>query len=183
MRLRGEFAPPGDKSISHRLGLVSLLAEGECRVTNYASGQDCQTTLAVVRALGGQAEERAGEVVLGGAGGRLVSRAELDCRNSGTTFRLLLGLLAGQAGNIAWMASLPRQSRHVAGAAPLRAMGPRWPPARAAAGPGAGRRVRGLDYRLPVASAHESAHLMPACEPRAPDRARVPPHPDHTSAC
>jgi len=95
--LRGSVTPPGDKSISHRAGLFSLLATGSCRVSNFSPCADCASTLEAVSRLGGKVERRGEEVVLRGAGGKLVS-TEVDCGNSGTTMRLLMGFLAGRPG-------------------------------------------------------------------------------------
>lgn len=95
--LSGAFTPPGDKSITHRAWLLALLAEGETRVSGANPGADCEGTLRAVQALGvpvtGTPEER----VLGGLGGRLREPdAVIDCGNSGTTLRLLAGVLAAQ---------------------------------------------------------------------------------------
>jgi len=95
--LKGSVTPPGDKSISHRAGLFSLLATGTCRVSNFSPCADCASTLEAVSRLGGQVERQGEEVVLRGAAGKLTS-AEVDCGNSGTTMRLLMGLLAGRPG-------------------------------------------------------------------------------------
>ncbi len=103
MPLRGEFTPPGDKSISHRAVLLSILAEGEMTVTGLSDGLDVKSSLGVFRALGGQARGGATRWVLKGLGGRLVpprdQAVELDCGNSGTTMRLAGGLLAGRSGH------------------------------------------------------------------------------------
>ncbi len=98
-RVRGRFSVPGDKSISHRYALLAALAEGTSHVQNYAPGADCQSTLACVRALGANVQTTSeGRVTLLGRGiaGWRSPSAPLDAGNSGTTMRLLAGLLAGQ---------------------------------------------------------------------------------------
>ena len=102
-RLRGRPALPGDKSISHRALLLALLAEGESRIAAAGDGEDVRSTAAVVRALGATVErvaERDGRVdyrVVSRGGAALVEpEGVLDCGNSGTTTRLVCGLLAGR---------------------------------------------------------------------------------------
>lgn len=102
-RLRGRPALPGDKSISHRALLLALLAEGESRIAAAGDGEDVRSTAGVCRALGATVErvaERAGRVdyrVVSPGGGALAEpEGPLDCGNSGTTTRLVAGLLAGR---------------------------------------------------------------------------------------
>lgn len=97
-RVRGRLTVPGDKSISHRYALLAALAEGRSELSNYAPGADCRSTLACVSRLGVEVQEGpSGSVTLLGRGlGRLRSAdAPLDAGNSGTTIRLLAGVLAG----------------------------------------------------------------------------------------
>lgn len=96
-RLHGRLRVPGDKSISHRYALLAALAEGRSDLTGYAPGADCRSTLACVRRLGVEIVEDTGAVTVHGRGlGRLRSPSEaLDAGNSGTTMRLLAGVLAG----------------------------------------------------------------------------------------
>ena len=98
MRLIGSFSTPGDKSISHRVALLSLLARGECIVGNYSAAQDCMTSLAAVNLLGGSANFCGGSLRLVGSKAKLVDEVDIDCQNSGTTMRLLMGILAGSKG-------------------------------------------------------------------------------------
>jgi 3-phosphoshikimate 1-carboxyvinyltransferase len=88
---------PGDKSISHRVALLSLLAEGESTVAGYAPGADCAFTLAAVRALGARVEGTAAEGlrILPPAGGVREPEDVVDAGNSGTLARLAMGLVAG----------------------------------------------------------------------------------------
>ena len=97
-RLRGRLTVPGDKSIAHRYALLGALADGRSTLTHFAPGADCQSTLACLRALGVDVESADdGTVTLLGRGfGQLRSpSAPLDAGNSGTTMRLLAGVLAG----------------------------------------------------------------------------------------
>ncbi len=99
-RVRGRLSVPGDKSISHRYALLAALAEGTSYVQNYAPGADCQSSLACVRALGADVQTTSeGRVALLGRGiaGWRSPTGPLDAGNSGTTMRLLAGLLAGQS--------------------------------------------------------------------------------------
>ena len=97
-RLRGRLRVPGDKSIAHRYALLAALAEGRSTLAHFAPGADCQSTLACLRTLGVEIEDTAaGTVTLLGRGfGQLRSpAAPLDAGNSGTTMRLMAGVLAG----------------------------------------------------------------------------------------
>ncbi len=96
--LRGRLRVPGDKSIAHRYALLAALAEGRSTLTHFAPGADCRSTLACLRGLGVDVEEGPpGTVTILGRGfGQLCSPAHaLDCGNSGTTMRLMAGVLAG----------------------------------------------------------------------------------------
>jgi 3-phosphoshikimate 1-carboxyvinyltransferase len=91
--LRGSIRIPGDKSISHRALILNALAEGEARVTGLLDSEDVQATAACLSQLG--VEINSGRVT-GSAGGLDAPAMALDCGNSGTTMRLLMGLIAGQ---------------------------------------------------------------------------------------
>src|SRR3990172_8718221 len=98
--LRGTAPPPGDKSICHRAAILNAIAGGEAVVDNFQRGADCLATLRCLRLLGVDWEWRGGAAPGGGGRGRRGLRepaAVLDCANSGTTMRLLSGLLAGQS--------------------------------------------------------------------------------------
>ena len=96
-RLRGTVDIPGDKSISHRAVIFNAVAEGSARITNFLTGADCLSTIACVRALGVDVVREGSEVHVRGVGLRGLREPVdvLDCGNSGTTLRLLAGLLAG----------------------------------------------------------------------------------------
>jgi 3-phosphoshikimate 1-carboxyvinyltransferase len=129
-RLRGRLSVPGDKSIAHRYALLAALADGPTTLTHFAPGADCRSTLACLRGLGVEVEESSdGTVTLLGRGfGQLRSPlAPLDAGNSGTTMRLLAGVLAGHPFSATMIgdASLSRRPmRRVM--APLERMGARF---------------------------------------------------------
>ena len=167
--LRGTVRVPGDKSISHRALLFGAIAEGETRIEGLLPAEDPLSTAACLRAMGVEVSEiRAGEPVLVrgvGLDGLREPENILDCGNSGTTMRLLLGLLAGRAGRhfvLSGDASLRRRPmRRVGG--PLSQMG--------AAIHGrdggnlaplaiAGRPLQGTTIRTPVASAQVKSALL-----------------------
>jgi len=89
---------PGDKSMSHRAAMLSALSNGPCLIRNYLAGEDCLGTLRVLGQLGVAIEERGGGAwLIHGVGGKFTApQADLDCGNSGTTMRLMSGLLAAQ---------------------------------------------------------------------------------------
>lgn len=97
--LTGQCSVPGDKSISHRAVIFGSIAEGETTVRNFLDGHDCRATIGVMRALGVEIEQQTPtEVLVHGRGldGLQEPSDVLNCANSGTTIRLLTGLLAGQ---------------------------------------------------------------------------------------
>jgi 3-phosphoshikimate 1-carboxyvinyltransferase len=96
----GSLRLPGDKSISHRYGMLAAFAEGTSRFANFSTGADCASTLACMEALGAKVHRLEGSVVeVTGVGGRVTpSVAPLDCGNSGSTMRMISGLLAPQEG-------------------------------------------------------------------------------------
>lgn len=97
--LTGEINLPGDKSISHRAAMLSAMAIGETRIENYASSADCASTLGCLIDLGVEIRRENSTVYVKGVGknGFRAPSKQLDCGNSGTTVRLLSGILAGQS--------------------------------------------------------------------------------------
>ncbi|MFM8653832.1 MAG: 3-phosphoshikimate 1-carboxyvinyltransferase, partial [Verrucomicrobiota bacterium] len=97
-KLEAEFTVPGDKSISHRGIMFGGIAHGTTRIRGFLPGEDCLSTLHAFQALGCRVDRVApDEVVIEGRNGQLLAPAEpIDCGNSGTTMRLLAGLVAGQ---------------------------------------------------------------------------------------
>jgi 3-phosphoshikimate 1-carboxyvinyltransferase len=171
--LRGRLRPPPDKSISHRAALIGAIS-GEAVIENYLNAIDTRATLAAVRAIGGNLEvspssERSGDlsgldVLIRGPGLRGALGAEIDVGNAGTLLRLMPGWLAGVEGE-AWTldgdASIRRRPVDRI-AEPLGAMGARvecrdgrLPPLHIE-----GSRLRGIEYRLPVASAQVKSCLL-----------------------
>ena len=97
-RVRGRLRVPGDKSISHRYALLAALAAGRSELRNYAPGADCRSTLGCLGALGVPVEAASGTVTIEGRGLGLLRSPSvpLDAGNSGTTMRMLTGILAAQ---------------------------------------------------------------------------------------
>jgi 3-phosphoshikimate 1-carboxyvinyltransferase len=97
-RIRGRLEMPGDKSISHRAAMLAALAQGTSRITNFADSEDCAATLHCLSALGVPIDRDGKDVLVTGGGlrGLRAPAAPLDCANSGTTMRLLAGLLTFQ---------------------------------------------------------------------------------------
>ena len=97
-RLSGLVILPGDKSISHRYAMIASLADGPSKITNYSTGADCHSTLGCVRALGIQVAEEGTTVTIQGRGldGWTQPERDLDAGNSGSTIRMMSGLLAAQ---------------------------------------------------------------------------------------
>lgn len=97
-QIRGRVAISGDKSISHRAAILAALSEGTSRIKNFSTSEDCQATLRCLEQLGVAITRERADVVVRGVGreGFRAPKAQLDCGNSGTTMRLLAGILAGQ---------------------------------------------------------------------------------------
>ena len=165
--LRGRLRVPGDKSISHRAIMLGSLAEGVTTITGFLEGEDCLATLRAFRAMGVRIDgPEQGRVTVHGVGLRgLRAPAEpLDMGNSGTSMRLMSGLLAGQAFDavLAGDASLNRRPmRRVT--EPLAQMGARIESAGQGTAPlriRGGQRLTGIDYSLPMASAQVKSCLL-----------------------
>ncbi len=184
--LRGSVRVPGDKSISHRALLFGAIAEGQTRIEGLLPAEDPLSTAACLRAMGVEIPPiRAGEPVLVrgvGLDGLAEPEDVLDCGNSGTTMRLLLGLLAGRAGRhfvLSGDGSLRRRPmRRVAD--PLAAMGAEIHGRRnGELAPLAvrGRLLHGATLRTPVASAQvKSALLLAALTADGPTTVIEPAH-------
>jgi 3-phosphoshikimate 1-carboxyvinyltransferase len=97
-RLSGSITLPGDKSISHRYAMIAAISEGATRIANYSTGADCHSTLGCVRAMGIQVEGTGTEFVIHGKGldGLRAPERDLDAGNSGSTIRMISGILAAQ---------------------------------------------------------------------------------------
>ena len=156
-RLDGEITVPGDKSISHRALILGAIANGESHARGLSPGVDVRSTAACVGALGVEID---GSTIAGrGLRGLRASGGPLDCGNSGTTMRLLAGLLAAQdfESELAGDESLSRRPMDRV-VEPLKQMGARatWPPLRVGGGEG----LHGIDYATPVPSAQVKSAIL-----------------------
>src|SRR2546422_4394832 len=158
-RLRGRVRVPGDKSISHRAALIGALARGNTVIHDFLRADDCLHTVSCLRALGVGIEDEGSRLIVRGMGPRwLAPMTPLDAGNSGTTMRLLAGILAGQAFQTELTGDSSLRTRPMGRIVePLSRMGARIvasgdggvPPPR-----GSGGVLRGLTYTLPVPHAH-----------------------------
>src|SRR5436190_3739996 len=96
--LNGTIHLPADKSISHRASLLAAIADGTTEIRNYSGSEDCLATLRCVEQLGAKVERDGSTIKVTGSGvnGLKPPSTPLDCGNSGTTIRLISGILAGQ---------------------------------------------------------------------------------------
>ncbi|ARA93372.1 3-phosphoshikimate 1-carboxyvinyltransferase [Rhodothermaceae bacterium RA] len=164
-RLRGRVDLPADKSIAHRAALLAALADGTSHLVDYPSAADPQSTLACLRRLGVAIEPRGDLLQVQGVGleGLHPPDGPLDCGNSGTTMRLLAGILAGQTFDTTLVgdASLSRRPMQRI-AHPLAAMGARLDltDGHAPIHIRGGRRLHGIEYPLPVPSAQVKSCVL-----------------------
>jgi 3-phosphoshikimate 1-carboxyvinyltransferase len=157
------FRVPGDKSISHRAAILGALARGTTRVSGFLRAEDCLSTLRCLRALGASIDERGNDLEIRGSALREPEEI-LDVGNSGTTIRLLAGVLAGQAFHSVLTGDASVRRRPMDRVAdPLRRMGAR------ISGRQAGRLaplaidgggLRGIAYATPVASAQVKSAVL-----------------------
>jgi 3-phosphoshikimate 1-carboxyvinyltransferase len=163
--VRGSVRVPGDKSISHRYAMLGALATGVTRLKNFSTAHDCFSTLNCMRALGADWKSNNEGVIeiQGRASGLAPSRQPLDCGNSGSTMRMLSGILAAQTfvTELFGDDSLSRRPMQRI-ITPLTAMGARIdssdggrPPLRIH-----GSRLKGITYTLPVASAQVKTAML-----------------------
>ena len=162
--IAGQLTLPGDKSISHRYAMLAAIADGTTRLENFSTGADCASTLACLRALGVKWERDGSKVTIQGCGPRLSApRSPLDCGNSGSTMRMLSGILAGQEFTSELIGDESLSRRPMARVmTPLTAMGARLeareggrPPLRITGG-----RLKAIDYKMPVASAQVKSAIL-----------------------
>jgi 3-phosphoshikimate 1-carboxyvinyltransferase len=162
--IRGSIQLPGDKSISHRYALLAALAEGTTRITNFSTGADPGSSLGCAEALGATVTRTAdGAVEIIGTGGSLRSTGQpLDCGNSGSTMRMLAGILTPQSGSFTLIgdASLTRRPMERV-RKPLAAMG-----AEISLSDGhapmviEGRPLQAIDYTTPIPSAQVKTAVL-----------------------
>ena len=153
----GSLRLPGDKSISHRYGMLAAFAQGTSRFSNFSTGADCASTLACMSALGASVSRREdGIVEVTGVGGKVKQpESALDCGNSGSTMRMISGLLAAQQGKFTLIgdASLSRRPMERI-RKPLEAMGASLTLTEGHAPVVIeGRALHAIDYTTPVPSA------------------------------
>ena len=165
-RIDLEITVPGDKSISHRAVIIAALSNGVCTLRGFLPSEDCMHTVNALRTLGVRIEQPEPDTLIVHGKKRVLTppKKEIDCGNSGTTMRLLAGLLAGQTfeSRLVGDARLSRRPMDRV-IAPLGKMGANivaegpeeTPPLRIHGGS-----LRGIRYRLPVASAQVKSALL-----------------------
>src|SRR5713226_5304283 len=165
--ISGSIRLPGDKSISHRYAMLAAIAQGTTRLENFSTGMDCTSTLNCLRALGCEWEQKDCQenvIEITGRGRALQApRLPLDCGNSGSTMRMLSGIVAGQQFTSELVGDESLSRRPMARVIkPLTMMGAKItacngdrPPLRIT-----GRNLKAIDYRLPVASAQVKSALL-----------------------
>lgn len=186
---RGDLRVPGDKSMSHRSIMLGSLADGMTEVTGFLEGEDSLATLQAFRDMGVEIEgPNAGRVVIRGVGlhGLKAPKKPLYLGNSGTSIRLLSGLLAGQAFDVELQGDASLSGRPMGRVAtPLREMGAvietekdGTPPLRIKGG----RKLKGINYSMPMASAQVKSCLLLAGLYADGETSTVEPAPtrDHT---
>src|SRR3954468_1685405 len=160
----GSMSVPGDKSISHRYAMLGAIADGLTKLENFSAGADCASTLECLKALGVKLERIGDAVAIYGQGGKLKApSAPLDCGNSGSTMRMLSGILAGQDFSSELVGDKSLTRRPMARIMrPLEQMGARItaasgdrPPLRIGGGS-----LKAIDYKMPVASAQVKTSLL-----------------------
>ncbi|MBU1317917.1 MAG: 3-phosphoshikimate 1-carboxyvinyltransferase [candidate division Zixibacteria bacterium] len=186
--LRGRVNLPGDKSISHRAVLLSSISEGNCTIRNLATGKDLGSTVDAVRQLGVEISESEPSVLqISGVGMNNFVKPEgkLNCGNAGTSLRLLLGLLAGSNISAKLDGDSSLRKRPVNRVAiPLRHMGADIETTDRGTCPVTviGKRLSGIGYALPVASAQVKSAILLAALSASGETEIVEPTPtrDHT---
>ncbi len=165
-RIDIEITVPGDKSISHRAVIIAALSNGVCTLHGFLPSEDCMRTVNAMRALGVKIEQPAPDTLIVHGKKRVLTppKKDINCGNSGTTMRLLAGLLSGQTfeSRLVGDAGLSRRPMDRV-IAPLREMGAnilaegpeQTPPIRIRGG-----LLRGIRYRLPIASAQVTSSVI-----------------------
>ena len=163
--LTGGLELPGDKSISHRYAMIAALAEGTSELRNFAAARDCHSTLGCMKSLGADVSVDKTTVKITGRGlrGLKSSWRTLDAENSGTTIRLLSGILSGQSFNTKITGDASLQKRPMKRVvAPLRQMGAdirakddNFPPLEIHGG-----KLRAIHYEMPMASAQVKSAVL-----------------------
>ncbi|MBR3606034.1 MAG: 3-phosphoshikimate 1-carboxyvinyltransferase [Lachnospiraceae bacterium] len=164
--LRGELTIPGDKSISHRAVMFGSLAKGTTEITNFLQGADCLSTISCFQKMGIEIENTQGRILVHGKGlhGLKAPSQILDCGNSGTTTRLMSGILCGQSFSSVLTGDESIQKRPMKRVMdPLTTMGAN---IKSRLGNGCapleikGSRLSGIHYHSPIASAQVKSALL-----------------------
>jgi 3-phosphoshikimate 1-carboxyvinyltransferase len=165
-RIEAEITVPGDKSISHRAVIIAALSNGVCVLRGFLPSEDCMRTVQAMRALGIKIEHPEPAMLVVHGGKRLLKppAGEIDCGNSATTMRLLIGLLAGQRFDSVLVGGETLSTRPMDRViAPLRLMGAQI----TADGPNEtapvrirGAKLRGIDYASPIGSAQVKSAIL-----------------------
>lgn len=163
--LTGALELPGDKSISHRYAMIAALADGTSELRHFAAARDCHSTLGCMKSLGAEVSIEGDRIRITGHGlcGLKSSWRTLDAQNSGTTIRLLSGILSGQEFTTKITGDSSLQKRPMARVVtPLRQMGAdirakedNFPPLEIR-----GSKLRAIDYEMPVASAQVKSAVL-----------------------
>src|SRR5215470_16365039 len=163
--LSGAVEVPGDKSISHRYAMLAALADGTSELRNFAAAHDCHSTLGCMKALGAEVKVDGSTVKIAGHGlhGLKSSRRTLDAENSGTTIRLLSGILSGQEFTTKITGDSSLQKRPMKRVVtPLRQMGAdirakddNFPPLEIHGG-----KLKAIHYEMPMASAQVKSAVL-----------------------
>ena len=165
-KLRGEITVPGDKSISHRSVMLGSIAKGDTRISGFLTGEDCLSTIDCFKKLGIDIEVNGTDVTVHGKGlkGLSAPAETLDVGNSGTTLRLMSGILSAQPFTTRLTGDSSIQKRPMGRvASPLGLMGAKITSENekmTAPLTIEGRRLHGIDYTLPVASAQVKSALI-----------------------
>ena len=183
--LEGRLRLPGDKSISHRAALIAALADGRTEISNFSTAADCASTLSCLRDLGISIERNEDKVVFAGSEKLAEPQRPLDCGNSGSTLRILAGVLAGHdfTSELIGDESLSaRPMRRII--EPLELMGAKFESTdgRAPLKVHGSNRLNPITYKLPVASAQvKSAVLFAGLNAKGPTTViETSPTRDHT---
>ncbi len=165
-RVSGSVTVPGDKSMSHRAAIFGAVAHGTTRIKGFLRAGDTLGTLAILRQLGANIEDSGNEIVVQGSGfdGLQATQSTLDCGNSGTTMRLMLGILAGRPfqstlGGDASLSKRPMDRVQI----PLSQMGAQLDGQGERCAPPIvlrGGNLQAIEYLLPVASAQVKSAVL-----------------------
>jgi len=162
-RLKGRLTLPGDKSISHRAALIAALSSGSSEISNFSTAQDCASTLSCLQQLGVSVESSDGLVRFAGNQTLKAPESPLDCGNSGSTMRILAGVLAGQNFHAQLVGDNSLSSRPMRRIIePLELMGAKIdsndgkPPLKIHGSV----QLKPIEYRLPVASAQVKSAIL-----------------------